>query len=204
MPVHARPSLQKKSVGLCTHAPVAGWQTSMVQSTLSSHCTGVPGWQMPSTHCSAPLHSVSSWHSAWSPQGWPVVQPPCAMTQNSPGAQAALLGTCSQSPVASLHASTVHETPSGPQGTGMPPTQPLPGGAEAEHVSTPLQGSPSSQAACTGVCVQLALPSSHASAVHETPSSQSGATPGWQPSCALHVSAPLQKSPSSQSAALGT
>ena len=74
----------------------------------------------------------------------------------------------------------------------------------ASHVSVPLQKSPSLQSPSFGTLSHEFVPSLHESVVQLTPSSQFGGAPDWQSFTASHVSAPLQKSPSSQSPSFGT
>ena len=84
------------------------------------------------------------------------------------------IGVLAQLPA--LHASVVHALPS------------------SQSAGVVQGGQPGS-----GVCVQPSV-ASQASVVHGLPSSQLGGVPGWQPAAPPHVSAPLQKTPSSQSA----
>src|SRR5439155_941918 len=84
------------------------------------------------------------------------------------------MGVLAQLPA--LHASVVHALPS------------------LQSAAVVQGGQPGS-----GVCVQPSV-GSQASVVHGLPSSQLGGVPGWQPVAPPHVSAPLQKTPSSQSA----
>jgi hypothetical protein len=79
---------------------------------------------------------------------------------------------------------------------------PMPQPVAGLHVSVPLQKSPSSQSASTGVYVQL-VASSHSSRVHSIESLQTTGSPEAQVSVSgLQVSRPLQVSMSSQSASL--
>ena len=66
-----------------------------------------------------------------------------------------------------------------------------------------VHASPSSQSNGFGVLTTTSPTSSQESSVHPTPSSVTGGVPAWQSSVAWQVSAPLQKSASSQFASFG-
>jgi len=102
LPLHTVASAHDVLFGsaLCEQ-PVMALQASAVQGLPSSQLSGVPGWQTPLTHVSAPLHTVVSAHD---------------VPSNT--------GLCWH-PVSALHVSLVHGLPSsqlGPvPGVQMPP-----------------------------------------------------------------------------------
>ncbi len=98
--------------------------------------------------------------------------------------------------IPSSHISSVDGIPSS-QSTGTPSWQP----ANASHTSAPSHHKPFWQAASSGEWVIVSVASSHASTVHQTPSSNAGEVPSrHSPVSRLHVSSPLQYRLSSQSA----
>jgi hypothetical protein len=195
------PSSQSASSGVLSQLSVPSLQASTVHPTPSSQSTGVPGWQsFAGSQVSAP-------------------------SQNRPLSQKASSGVFTQVSAASSQESRVQPTPSS-QLAGAPLMQfPAP-----SQISPTLQKSPSSQAEPESSKVQLAeqqspssvFPSSHSSPDSTVPFPQTaagsqvsvpslqvsvagsqGGVPGWQSFTASQVSAPLQKSPSSQSRSSG-
>jgi hypothetical protein len=110
-----------------------------------------------------------------------------------------LLGTLSQSSVASLQVSIVHETPSLQFGV-----EPAWQSCVTWHVSTPLQNSPSSQAPLSAMLSQPSVLSLQESTVQLTASSQAGGVPDRQSSVGWQTSVPLQNRPSLHAPLFGT
>src|SRR5262245_43630415 len=110
-----------------------------------------------------------------------------APLQNRPSSQLALTRHSTQRLVVSLHIWP---------GQGLlPAAQP----AAPVQTSTPLQNSPSEHTALDGVCTQASAASLQLSRVQAVPSAQIGGGPAAH-SPASQISAPLQNSPSAQSA----
>ena len=128
------------------------------------------------SHVSSPLHRSSSAHAV-------------------PAATGVWL-----TPVVGSQLSAVHALPSSTT-SGVPDWQlPAP-----SHVSSPLHRSPSAHAVPTGTGVWLTpVAGSQLSAVHGFPSSTTGGGPATHVPVALHVSSPLQRSPSGHAVPSGT
>jgi hypothetical protein len=186
---------------VCTH-PVAGLQVSVVQTFVSAQLGGVPAWHAPARHVSAPLQALPSPQDAPSAAGL-LTQPPAA-----------------------LQVSTVQGLPSLAQAGGVParqapdwhvsaPLQALPSPqlvplATAAYAHMPLLQALVVQGLLSlhwlalvqeaqpeiGVVVQP-VAGTQASVVHGLPSLHESGVPARQ-TPALHVSAPSQAFPSSQ------
>src|SRR4051794_2210861 len=128
-----------------------------------------------------PLQSSLSSHSEADWHGLAAVLPLCAITQKSPWGQRPLSGVCVHALVVSSHWSTVQAIPSDAQAIGVPalqPEGPTPLGSQA---SCPSQERPSEQAASIGAWTHAFCASTQPSAVHESPSSQTGGRPPLHP-----------------------
>jgi hypothetical protein len=147
-------------------------QESAVQAMLSLQLIGVPA-----THPIIALH----------------VSTP---SQNRLFEQAVSFSTCLHASICKSQKSSVHPTPS-LQLSGVPFTQL----SIALHVSMPSQATPLLQSESVGACEHESVASLQASIVHETPSSHGDPELGVQPVpiapvTGLHISVPLQYSPS--------
>jgi hypothetical protein len=225
--VHAFPSSQVLvSSETYSHSPVEGLQASSVQALLSLQVTAVPLTQAPAEQTSPVVQALPSLHAFVSSATYShkpvaglqassvhgllslqlVVAPPTQappeqespVVQGFPSSQAAVLLTDSHSPVAGLHASSVHAFPSlqtvAEPGTHAPNRQESP----VVHAFPSLQALP-----VVGRCTQSPVSGTQASSVHGLSSSQTAPVPETHapPEQASPV---VQAFPSSQTAVLLT
>jgi hypothetical protein len=167
-------SSQRAGTGVWITVSVSSSQVSAVQATPSSSTGGVPARQPRApSQVSTPL-------------------------QKRPSSQARSSRVWTAAPVTGSHRSSVQAMPSSVSGE-KPGRQPR----SASQVSTPSQLRPLSQAAAWGVWSTARRASSQTSAVQATPSSTTGAAPGWHPISSRQTSSPLQNEPSLHRASTG-
>jgi len=192
--VHSFPSLQLGG-GPPTHEP-AEQVSFVVQALPSLHITLLLVWVQPVAGLQASV--VQTFPSSQLGGGPPRHEPPeqaSLVVQAFPSLQGRVFGMCWHSESGS-QVSSVHRLPSSQLG-GAPPTHSPP-----EQVSLVVQAFPSSHGNVLLTCTQP-LTGWQESSVQTFPSSQVGGVPPWHVFVVeLQVSAPLQKTPSSQWAAV--